>query len=53
PLFLRFEHDHLTRDPLDYLETEGLEIQTVDRLKWGIVERAAARKPASSVANTP
>jgi ubiquinone/menaquinone biosynthesis C-methylase UbiE len=45
PLFLRLEHDHLTRDPLDYLEDEGFEIETVDRLKWGIVERAVARKP--------
>lgn len=48
PLFLRLEHDHLTRDPLDYLEHEGFEIETVDRLKWGIVERAVARKPAQN-----
>lgn len=46
PLFLRFEHDHLTRDPLDYLEFEGFEIEAVRRLKWGIVERVIARKPA-------
>lgn len=45
PLFLRFEHDHLTRDPLDHLEQAGFEIDRVTRLKWGIVERAIARKP--------
>ncbi len=45
PLFLRFEHDHLTRDPLDHLEQAGFEIVQVTRLKWGIVERVIARKP--------
>lgn len=45
PLFLRFEHDHLTRDPVDHLEQAGFEIDRVTRLKWGIVERAIARKP--------
>jgi SAM-dependent methyltransferase len=48
PLFLKLEHDHLTRDPLDYLEHEGFEIERVTRLKWGIVERVAARKPPQS-----
>lgn len=48
PLFLRLEHDHLTRDPLDYLADEGFEIETADRLKWGIVERTVARKPAQN-----
>jgi len=45
PLFLRFEHDHLTRDPLDYLQEEGFEVESATRLKWGIVERTVARKP--------
>ena len=45
PLFLRLEHDHLTRDPLDHLEPEGFEIESVTRLKLGIVERTLARKP--------
>jgi ubiquinone/menaquinone biosynthesis C-methylase UbiE len=53
PLFLRFEHDHLTRDPLDYLETEGFEIETVIRLKRGIVERAVARRAGSTGAHRP
>jgi ubiquinone/menaquinone biosynthesis C-methylase UbiE len=46
PLFLRLEHDHLTRDPLDYLKAEGFEVESVTRLKWGIVERTVARKPS-------
>jgi ubiquinone/menaquinone biosynthesis C-methylase UbiE len=46
PLFLRLEHDHLTRDPLDHLEAEGFEIEAVSRLKLGIVERTLARKPS-------
>ena len=46
PLFLRFEHDHLTRDPLDHLEHAGFQIESVTRLKWGIVERTVALKPS-------
>jgi ubiquinone/menaquinone biosynthesis C-methylase UbiE len=45
PLFVRFEGDHLLRDPLDYLPDAGFEINEVRRSKWGIVERVAARKP--------
>lgn len=44
PLAVRFEGDHLVRDPLDYLEAEGFEIETAQRLKWGIVERVVARR---------
>ena len=46
PLFLRFEADHLLREPLDYLPATGFEIETVERSKWGIVERLRARKPS-------
>src|SRR5436189_287697 len=46
PLTLRFEADHLLRDPADYLAEQGFEIQTLQRSKWGIVERVLARKPA-------
>lgn len=35
----------MTREPLDHLGAEGFEIEAVERLKWGIVERIAARKP--------
>jgi ubiquinone/menaquinone biosynthesis C-methylase UbiE len=45
PLSVRFTADHLLRDPLDYLETVGFEIESAERLKWGIVERVVARKP--------
>ncbi|MQA74317.1 MAG: methyltransferase domain-containing protein [Solirubrobacterales bacterium] len=45
PLSVRFEADHVVRDPLDYLAAEGFEVESVSRLKWGIVERVVARKP--------
>ena len=46
PLTLRFEADHLLRDPADHLAQEGFEIEALERSKWGIVERVAARKSA-------
>ena len=45
PLAVRFEADHLTRQPLDYLPGVGFEIDEVQRSKWGIVERLRAHKP--------
>jgi ubiquinone/menaquinone biosynthesis C-methylase UbiE len=45
PLSVRFEGDHLVREPLDYLRTAGLEVEQLERSKWGIVERVIARKP--------
>jgi ubiquinone/menaquinone biosynthesis C-methylase UbiE len=45
PLFVRFQCDHLLREPLEHLEPEGFEIERVERSKLGIVERVAARKP--------
>jgi ubiquinone/menaquinone biosynthesis C-methylase UbiE len=48
PLAVRFEADHLLREPLDYLQAEGFEIERLERSKWGIVERVAARKPAQA-----
>ncbi|MGH2957220.1 MAG: class I SAM-dependent methyltransferase [Solirubrobacterales bacterium] len=44
PLAVRFEADHLVREPLDYLTDEGFEVESVERSKWGIVERVLARK---------
>lgn len=46
PLSVRFQADHLVRDPLDYLSAERFEIESVQRLKLGIVERVLARKPS-------
>jgi ubiquinone/menaquinone biosynthesis C-methylase UbiE len=45
PLAVRFEADHLVREPLDYLADVGFEIESVNRSRWGIVERVLARKP--------
>jgi ubiquinone/menaquinone biosynthesis C-methylase UbiE len=45
PLFVRFEADHLLREPLDYLPGVGFELDEAQRSKWGIVERLRARKP--------
>lgn len=44
PLTVWAEGDHLTREPLDRLQAEGLLIESVERSKLGIVERASARK---------
>lgn len=43
-LFVRLGGDHLLRDPLDYLQAEGFTVVQCERSKWGIVERAAARR---------
>jgi ubiquinone/menaquinone biosynthesis C-methylase UbiE len=45
PLAVRFEADHLLREPLDYLPGVGFAIDEVRRSKWGIVERLRAHKP--------
>jgi ubiquinone/menaquinone biosynthesis C-methylase UbiE len=45
PLTIRFEADHLTREPLDHLAAVGFDVEELERSKWGIVERIAARKP--------
>jgi ubiquinone/menaquinone biosynthesis C-methylase UbiE len=47
PLAVRFEADHLLREPLEHLRAEGFEIESLERSKLGIVERVAARKPAA------
>lgn len=47
PLTVRFMGDHFTREPLDHLDAEGFEVERLERSKWGIVERVAARKPAA------
>jgi ubiquinone/menaquinone biosynthesis C-methylase UbiE len=46
PLMVRFEGDHLLREPLDHVRAEGLEVEELERSKLGIVELLAARKPA-------
>ncbi len=44
PLFRWIASDHLLREPLDHLKSEGFEIEEIRRTKWGIVERVEARK---------
>lgn len=46
PIFVRCAADHLLREPLDAVAAEGFVVAEIERSKWGIVERLAARKPA-------
>lgn len=46
PLTVRFEGDHVTREPLTLVRAEGFRIDELERLKWGIVERVSATKPS-------
>ena len=48
PLTLRFQTDHLAREPLELLRAEGMEIKEVHRWAWGIMERVSARKPGQA-----
>jgi len=43
---VRTQGDHLMREPLGHLRAEGFEVERLERLRWGIVERVVARKPA-------
>jgi ubiquinone/menaquinone biosynthesis C-methylase UbiE len=45
PLLLRLGGEHLLRHPLKHVVAQGFEIERVERLKLGIVERVLARKP--------
>jgi hypothetical protein len=44
PLSIRFQADHLTREPLDYVRGHGFKVEALERSKLGIVERISARK---------
>ncbi len=46
PLTLLIDHDHLLREPLRHVENANLVVERLERSKWGIVERLAARKPS-------
>lgn len=50
PLFVRFEADHLLREPLEPLRAEGFTIEQLERSKLGLVERVVARKPGADEA---
>ena len=47
PIELRRMGDHLLREPLDLVLGEGLEVETLERSWFGIVERLVALKPDS------
>jgi ubiquinone/menaquinone biosynthesis C-methylase UbiE len=44
PLAVRFEADHLLREPLEHLRAQGFAIDKLERSKLGIVEWVAAHK---------
>jgi len=46
PLSVRFQADHLRREPLDHLHAEGMEIEEVQRWSLGVMEQISARKPS-------
>ncbi|WP_430981084.1 class I SAM-dependent methyltransferase [Thermalbibacter longus] len=45
PITVRLEHDHLLREPLEYVEAAGLVVEQLERSRLGLVERLVARKP--------
>jgi ubiquinone/menaquinone biosynthesis C-methylase UbiE len=47
PLAVRFQGDHIAREPLEHLRAEGFEVERLERSKLGIVERVVARKSAT------
>lgn len=44
PLMVRFEADHLLREPLEHVRAEGFVVDELERTRLGIVERLAAHK---------
>jgi ubiquinone/menaquinone biosynthesis C-methylase UbiE len=48
PLMVRFEADHLLREPLEHVRAEGFVVDELKRTRLGIVERLAAHKAADS-----
>ena len=47
PLTIRFEADHLVREPLTHLRAQRFEVEELERYGLGIVERGLARAPAT------
>jgi hypothetical protein len=48
PLMVRFEGDHLLREPLEHVRAESLLVDELERSRLGIVERLSARKPSEA-----
>jgi SAM-dependent methyltransferase len=47
PVTVRFQGDHLVRDPLDLAAEHGLEVEHLERRFLGVMERLVARKPGA------
>jgi ubiquinone/menaquinone biosynthesis C-methylase UbiE len=47
PLFVRLQADHLTRDPVPYVEAAGFRVDQVHRDRLGVVFRVLATKPST------
>ena len=47
PLIVRLQADHITRDPVPYLDLAGFRVDEVHRSRLGIVFRVAASKPVA------
>jgi ubiquinone/menaquinone biosynthesis C-methylase UbiE len=45
PLMVRFQGDHLLREPLDHLRSNNFTVETLERYSLGITERGVARVP--------
>jgi ubiquinone/menaquinone biosynthesis C-methylase UbiE len=45
-LTVPLQGDHLVREPVEHLRREGFEIERLERLELGLVERVPARSPA-------
>ena len=48
PLSVLLQQDHLLREPLRHVGDAGLVVEHLERSKWGVVERLAARKPLAT-----
>lgn len=42
---VRVDGDRMTRRPIEQVRSNGLDVQTSERFRWGIVERLVAVKP--------
>jgi ubiquinone/menaquinone biosynthesis C-methylase UbiE len=53
PLFVRWQGDHIVREPLEHLHSQGFVIDRLERSKLGIVERIAGHKPEQAQNDYP
>ena len=47
PLAVRFQGDHVAREPLEHLHAHGFDVEQLERYSLGITERAVARRPGA------